>query len=122
MSGFLDLNNPMIRAMVFVQVIGFPLAFLIRAAMHAYRAKRQTGKERTISVTRVAYYVCFALMSIGFYFYKPVGIIFFVAGLGLLVRQFYLSRKSSVAEAVKAAPAKPISIRSTRLTKRRVQS
>ena len=119
MSEFLDLNNPMIKAMIFVQVIGFPLAFLIRAGIHAFRSRRQGDALKAISLTRSAYYVCFALTSVGFYFFKPAGILFFVAGIALLSWQFVLSRRNAKLETATAQPIKAISIKSTRLRKRR---
>jgi hypothetical protein len=118
MSEFLDLKNPMILALVFVQVIGFPIAFLVRAVVHAIKAKNDAVPGRAISLTKAAYNVCFALTSIGFCFSKPVGIVFFVIGAGFLMRQFVLTRQSDLSKVqIKTAP-KPISIKSTRLRKR----
>jgi len=118
MSGFIDFSNPMIRAMVFVQVVGFPLAFLVRAGIHAFKARRQVVPLKTISLIRVAYYVCFALMSVSFYFVRPAGVAFLVVGIGLLMWQNVLTRKNSAADIKMPAPHKPISIRASRLSKR----
>jgi len=118
MSGLIDLSNPMIRAMVFVQVIGFPLAFLVRAGIHAFKARGQAAPARTISLIRVGYYVCFALMSISFYFFRPAGVAFLIAGIGLLIWQTVLTRKTDTVNTKPLLPHKPISIRSTRLSKR----
>jgi len=118
MSGLIDFSNPMIRAMVFVQVIGFPLAFLVRAGIHAFKARRQVVPTKTISLIRVAYYVCFALMSVSFYYFRPAGVLFLAVGIGLLVWQNMLTRKSSAVDIKMPHPHKPISIRATRLSKR----
>ena len=118
MFHLVDFNNPMIRAIIVVQVIGFPLAFLIRAALHGLRSRREIPPAKRISLLKVAYNVCFALTSVSFYFFRPAGAIFLVAGIAFLTWQFTLTRKANAAPTKSATPNKPISIRSTRLSKR----
>ena len=118
MSEFIDLHNPMILALVFVQVIGFPIAFLVRALFHGIKAKNEAPPARAISLTKAAYNVCFALTSICFCLFKLAGIVFFVVGAAFLMRQFALTRQSDLVKIAAQAPKKPISIKSTRLRKR----
>jgi hypothetical protein len=118
MSEIIDLHNPMIVALVFVQVIGFPIAFLVRAIVHGIQAKRETGAARAISMSKTAYNVCFALTSIGFCLFRPAGVIFFLIGAAFLMRQFVLTRQLDVSKIEVAAIQKPISIKSSRLRKR----
>ena len=118
MAHFVNLNDPMIRAIILVQVIGFPLAFLIRAVVHGLKARRETQTVKNVSLLKVAYNVCFAFTSVSFYFVRPAGVLFLVAGIAFLSWQFMLTRKANATPTKLANTNKPISIRSTRLSKR----
>ena len=65
------------------QIVGFPIAFLVRCVTRLWRA-RKAGVDDIRGLRLEAFAnLCFALMSIAFAFVRPLGVLLLIAGVGL---------------------------------------
>lgn len=92
----MDFSNPLVHSFLTVQVIGFPIAFLVRATMRLWRAARSEGVGRARLIREAAAYGCFAATSIAFAFNIPAGIALLVAGVVLSFQAFKIGRLAAV--------------------------
>ena len=83
-----DFHNPLFTSFLTVQVVGFPIAFLIRAAVRGWRAFRGDPDLRQRNIREAAANVCFALTSIAFAFSIPVGVALLIGGVALYYQAF----------------------------------
>jgi 4-amino-4-deoxy-L-arabinose transferase-like glycosyltransferase len=93
----LDWHNPWLHSFLTVQIIGFPVAFLVRALARVWRAVKASGGVRTRNLCEAAAYGCFALTSIAFAFNIPLGVALLCAGIVLSFRAFRIGRNSAMA-------------------------
>jgi len=92
----MDFSNPLVHSFLTVQVIGFPIAFLVRAAMRLWRASKSQGARRGRLIREAAAYGCFAATSIAFAFNIPAGIALLVAGVVLSFQAFKIGRSAAI--------------------------
>lgn len=83
-----DLHNPLFNSFVTVQIIGFPIAFLIRAGMRVWRVFRGDPEMRQRNIREAAANVCFAFTSIAFAFSIPIGVALLIGGVFLYYQAF----------------------------------
>jgi TRAP-type mannitol/chloroaromatic compound transport system permease large subunit len=88
-------HSPMFTSFVTVQVVGFPVAFLIRAVTRIVRAYRGDSTTRKKNFLEAAANVCFAGTSIAFAFNIPMGVLLLVAGISLSGVAFMEGRKQA---------------------------
>jgi len=100
--------------LIIAQVAGFPIAFLVRCLIRVWRMRKALDDDaRTLKLEALAN-LCFALMSIAFAFFRPVGVLLLIAGLGLAIaaRLPRLRRQP-------AAQAQSMSIKNSKLSRGR---
>jgi hypothetical protein len=130
MHSFLDLAEGHTQTMLWVQVYGMPIAFIVRAIVILVRYIREPAENHAKYALRIAANLLFAASCWGFPHSKPLAVIAFVVGIGLSIKAFTIARAQAIiiGESVKAArraqakPASiPVSIKNSRLGKRRSQ-
>lgn len=88
----MDFSHPLVHSFLTVQVIGFPIAFLARAATRLWRASKSDGYDRARTLREAAAYGCFAATSIAFAFNMPAGIALLIVGVVLSFQAFKIGR------------------------------
>lgn len=131
MHSFLDFAEPHAQAMLWVQVYGMPVAFLIRSVILTVRLGRESVENRGKNALRAVANLLFAISCLVFSFSAPAAAISFSVGVGLSIKAFIIARAQAIeiGEQVKLArglTAKqrsiPVSIRNSRLGKPRNQA
>jgi len=108
------MSNVTLTPFLIAQIIGFPIAFLVRCFTRLWRARKaELDDARSLRLEALAN-LCFALMSIAFAFVRPVGVLLLIAGVGLTftARLPRLRRQPE-------APAPSTSIKNSKLSRGR---
>ena len=101
----IDRQDPHLQALLWTQVIGFPVAFMVRAVVLAFRSTREPAQARQVQWLRAVSNVFFALTSALFPFSVLAGVGTLTLGVGLTVRAFALARGSLAT--TRSCPATP---------------
>jgi len=83
-----DFHNPLFTSFITVQVVGFPIVFLLRAIVRAWRAFKGDPDMRQRNIREAAANVCFAFTSIAFAFSIPVGVALLIGGVFLYYQAY----------------------------------
>lgn len=128
MHSFLDLAEPHVQTILWVQVVGMPIAFIVRAFILLVRFLREPAENRTKNALRIGANLLFALSCWVFSRSEPVAAISFAGGVGLSIKAFIIARAQAieigkkVIAARNANASRQISIRDSRLSKSRQQT
>jgi hypothetical protein len=126
MHSLFNFSNPQIQSLLWVQVIGMPIAFLVRATVLLVRAFREPIENRKKHLIRAVSNVLFAVSCWVFSFSHVDAAICFASGIALSIWAFTIAREQAIRNAPPRAarpklPAPPISIRNSRLARLRRQ-
>jgi uncharacterized paraquat-inducible protein A len=99
MHSFFNFHNPQLQSLLWVQVIGMPIAFLVRAVILIVRAIREPANRHKHALRAVSN-VLFAVSCWIFSVYKALAVICFAIGIGLSTWAFMIAR----AQAIRNAP------------------
>lgn len=96
MHSLIDFSIPQIRTILWVQVIGMPIAFLLRATVLVVRAVREPAENRKKHIIRAVSNVLFAVSCWTFGISRIIAIVCFSSGIGLSVWAFVIAKKLAI--------------------------
>ena len=109
------MSNVTLTPFLAAQVIGFPIAFLVRCATRLWRVRRASVDDVLGIRLEAGANLCFALMSIAFAFVRPLGVLFLLGGLVLL----FAAKLPKLRRRPEVVPTSP-SIRNSKLARRKL--
>jgi hypothetical protein len=95
MHSFLDVFKPSMHDMLWIQVLGMPIAFLIRAIVLVVRSVREPASRKKHGIRAISN-VCFAASCALFSFTHVLAILSFVVGIGLSIWAFMVAKAQAM--------------------------